>query len=86
MGTEPRGPNGQDVGAGQGLIYTIDVVSRYTRAFITKELRQGREGESVVKTTKIPVVLGGLARAKQFLCQAAGYRDLFAYLVVTETQ
>lgn len=69
VGAEPRGPNGQDVGAGQGLIYAINVVPRYTRAFITKELRQGREGESVIKPPKYLWFSEWLAHVKQFLCQ-----------------
>lgn len=61
MWAEPRCPNAQYVGAGEGFIYSIDVVPRYARALVTQELWQGKKGDSLVRTTKLPLVLGTAA-------------------------
>lgn len=37
MWAEPRCPNAQYIGAGEGFIYSIDVVPRYARALVTQE-------------------------------------------------
>lgn len=38
VGAQPRGPNGQHIRAGQGLIHTINVVPRNTSTLVTEEL------------------------------------------------
>lgn len=47
MGAEPRSPNGQYIGAGQGLIHTINVVPRNTSTFVTEEPNLGLPGPPI---------------------------------------
>jgi len=41
VGAEPRRPNGQHIGAGQGLIHTVDVVPGHTSTLVTEEPNLG---------------------------------------------
>lgn len=62
MWTEPRRANGQYVGAGEGFIYSINVVPRYACTLVTQELWQSKKGGSLVRATKTPLVLRFLHR------------------------
>lgn len=51
---EPRRPNGQYVGAGEGFVYSINVVPRDARALVTQKLWQDKKGGSRVRSTRPP--------------------------------